>query len=206
MSYRQYKEYTAVRMPYSAISFGGSTWSQFLIESNTLCSSFTTPDSFDAVNPPVTTAGIVFDKDFICRTPFDKRMRVEGPVWGDVCFMLETNNTNSSYYVSLSEMDITLTVLKADGTERTLIAEHEVYPVDGTVGNVTCLGTGSLVTRTEGLHFTTTVDGYIEPDELLVLNVKLYGLRSTSSANLKMYLLCSSSDADISISLPFVEV
>lgn len=204
VSSRQYKEYIAVKMPYSAITHRGSTWTQFLVDSNALSSDFDTSAELDAVVPPTTTSGACYNTTFLCRSVFDKKMRVEGPVYGNLCFSME-NNVTSSYKTIFTRATITLSAMAPDGTTRTLISEVEIFPRATGVANIEQAGIGSLNKLSYGMYYTTSIDDYINPDELLVLTVKTFGYKTSTSTTHKQYLKVGRNDRDLTISLPFVE-
>lgn len=205
VSYRQYREYIAVKMPYSAITHRGSTWTQFLVDSNQLSPDFDTSAELDAVVPPTNTPGICYNTTFLCRSSFDKKMRVEGPVYGNLCFAME-NNVTSSYKTVFTRATIALSAMAPAGTTRTLISETEIFPRATGVANIERVGIGSLNKVSYGMYYTASIDDYIEPDELLVLTVKTYGYKTSTSTTHKQYLKVGRNDRDLTISLPFVEV
>jgi hypothetical protein len=213
-SSRQYIEFIAVKMAYSAITFGGSSWTQFLVDSNKLSSDFDTAAELDGVVPPTTTAGICYNTSFLCRSPFDKKMRLEGPVLGNFCFAME-NNVTSSYKTVFTQAKISLSTLKSDGTSRALILDKEagtyitdleIFPRATGVANIEQVGTGALNKLSYGQIYTTSINDFIEPDELIVLGVKTYGYKTSTSTTHKQYLKVGKSDRDLTVSLPFVEV
>jgi len=203
-SYRLYKELIGVEMLYSGLSYGGATYTKFLIDSG---SSFTTNFVMSAaltgVVPPTTTAGLVENASFIFRTPFETRTRIEGPIWGNMCFKLE-NNVTSSYKTVFTEATITLSAVSSDGTARVLINAAEIYPKQSAAADIELVGTGSLQSETYGFFFTSYIDCTVEPTELLVLNLKTYGYKNSTSTTHKIYTLVDKSDQDLKLLLPLV--
>lgn len=201
---RQYKELKAVEMLYSTLSYGGSSWLKYLIDSSgNISSNFDTSATLTGIVPPTTTSGLVENANFIYRTPFEKKTRIEGPVYGNFCLYLE-NNVTSSYKTVFTRASIGLSALKANGSSRVLIADTDIFPVASGVPNIELVGIGALQTVNYGLYWTTTIDCNVAPTELLVLNLKTYGYKTSTSTTHKMYTRIGKSDGDLKIALPLV--
>lgn len=206
VSTRMYKELIGVEMLYSSLSYGGATYTKYLIDSNAgFSTNFAMSETLAEVSPPLTTAGLMQNATFLYRTPFEKPTRIEGPVWGNFCFTVQ-NNVTSSYKTAITEANVSLYAIQSDGTSRTLINEYEIYPAATGVGEIGVAGYGSLRTETGGIFYSTSIDCVVQPTELLALNVKVYGYKTSSSSTHKYWTRVDMSDADLKIALPLVGV
>lgn len=218
VSDRLYKELVGVEMKYSSLSYGGSTYTKFLIDSGAAFSTAFDASGLNAalpgIVPPTTTAGLVENASFIFRTPFERKTRIEGPGWCNICFYLE-NNVTSSYKTVFTGAKFSLYAVDTAGTARALIrnkaagttlVDVELFPAATGVSNIELVGIGSLQTVSYGLYNTFTVDDYIYPNELFLLNVKTYGYKNSTSTTHKFYLRVGRSDQDLKIAIPLVGV
>lgn len=206
VSTRMYKELIGVEMLYSSLSYGGSTYTKYLVDSGAgFSTNFVMSSALTGIVPPTTTAGLVENATFIYRTPFEKPSRIEGPVWGNVCFNLE-NNVTSSYKTVITQTTVTLSAISSDGTSRTLIDAYEIFPAATGISNIELTGNGSLQTVPYGIFYSTSIDCTVQPTELLALTLKTYGYKNSTSTTHKYYTRVDMSDADIKIALPLVGV
>lgn len=218
VSERLYKELVGVEFKYSSLSYGGSTFTKFLLDAEADFGTYFENSGLNAnltdIVPPNTTAGLMENASFIYRTPVERKTRIEGPVWGNFCFYLE-NNVTSSYKTVFTEATISLYAVDSAGTSRALvlnkaagttIEDVEIYPAATGVGAIEFVGNSSLHSTSHGLYFVTAIDDYILPTELLVMNLKTYGYKTSTSTTHKYRTRVGKADQDLKLALPLVGV
>jgi hypothetical protein len=199
VSYRMYKQYKGVYLPRSPLSIGSNTYTYFLMDDSfTLGSNFPLDTESYAV-PPYNTSGPCLDKTFICRSPFDKRARLDGPVEGNILVAMESDS--ASYSVHMTKLTITLYAVDINGNVSVIMPEYQVYPNGPSISiNVT-----TATKRTWSMYFTNNIDAVLEPNARIALRIKSNGYRTSSSSTaLRHYLEHAYPAGDVLISIPYV--
>lgn len=207
-SARMYRELVGVSIPRSPLTVGSTSYSYFLFDSGfTLSSNFPLETEEYAV-PPYSTAGLTIDKTFLYRTSFDKRMRVEGFVEGNVVVSLEVNDADTSY-VRLTSTTVTLYSIAIDGTSTVILPEMNIFPDASYAAyyNLNGRGAGTVHRQTLGVYFSSPIDVFLEPNTRIVMQIRTYGYKSSStSTTLRHYIHYDKTASDVSLSMPFVGV
>lgn len=207
-SYRNYKTFKGFCLPDSPFTLGSNTYTTFLTDTNISFSSyFPLLDTEESAVPPYSTSGLVIDRTFICRTPFDKKIRMEGPIDGNIILKLGSGvSDTSASMVVITGVYITLYAIAPDGTSTTLLSSCTVFPKFAG-STIRLYGYGTVQNETKGMYFTGVINATAEAGTRLAMQVKTYGYMTRSgSTTYKHYLDYDMSSSDLMINLPVTGV
>lgn len=158
------------------------------------------PASASSLGSPVGSTGEALNLVFVYPSFFTSESIMDGAIEGQVIArMLSLASVSSSYTMYLTNIYITLFKYKADGTMEDIIPETSIWS-----GSVSLTGNSTEITKDVPVFFSFDVEDKMTTDALLALKVRLYGYRS-AVVSMFFQLLCSPTDGDLKITIPFVE-
>lgn len=159
-----------------------------------------TPAARSAFTNPVGSPGTVLDLVYVYPSFFTSESIMDGAIEGQVIARLYSAWVSSSYTMYLTTIYLTLFKYKADGTMEDIIPESSVWS-----GSVSLTGDSTAKTRDIPVFFSFDVEDKMTTDAILALRVRMLGYLNSAASNMYYQVLCSPTDGDLKITIPFVE-
>lgn len=161
---------------------------------------FTSP-ARNAITYPAGSAGECLNLVYVYPNFFSSESLIDGAIEGQVIARMYSAGAGTGYVMYITNILITLFKYKADGTIEDIVAETSVWSGSVSLAAVT----GSSLTKDVPVFFSFDCEDIMTTDAILALKVRVLGYLSAANPNMYFQLLCGPTEADLKISIPFVE-